>query len=222
MSAIEVVVAAVHPQLHEMLGRGHRGVEGAVLRRLERLRLELHHHARRAVDEQGDPPPGIRRLFAREGRVRIGQRDGEKRHAQQEDEKRRVAERREVRAEEHRQHGGQRHVRAAGLLRAQPAREQHQARDRQKDHQHQDGDPRLVEVEISPGQTKPVAQRVLDHRDQLSQRDHTMPPTSAAVFASAPAVRIGHRFATRSFFRASVPCSNAASSEAVSSWPLRP
>ena len=117
---------------------------------------------------------------------------------------------------------GRRHVSAARLLRTQPAGEQHQPGNRQEDHEHQNGRPRFVEVKVVPGQTNPVAEGVLDHRDQLFQRDHTMLPTSAADLASAPAVRTGQKCATRSFLSASVPRSRAASSADVSSCPFRP
>ena len=64
---------------HEVFGGRDGGVERPVFRRLEVLGLELHHHARRSVDEQRDAAAGVRRLFARERGVRIRERDGERR-----------------------------------------------------------------------------------------------------------------------------------------------
>ena len=158
-----------------MFGGGDGRVERAVLRRFERLGLELHDHARRAVDEQGDAAPGVRRFLARERGVRIRERDGKKGHAEQEDEKRRVANDGEVRAAHDRQDRGQRHERPAGLLRPQAPREQHQHGDRDDDDQHEHGDPRLIEMEIARAQRQPFVDRVADGVEELSYRDHAQP-----------------------------------------------
>ena len=82
----QIVVLALQPELHELLGGGDRGVERrpGLRARLERLGLERRRHAGRRVDHDGDAAARKRDVFAHEGRVRIAERKKRERQAQRE------------------------------------------------------------------------------------------------------------------------------------------
>ena len=211
------MVRSRHAQLHEAFGGCDVRVVGAGILWTKRLRFEFRGHAGRPIQQDRDPPPGVRDLLAGERGMRIGQRHGEERHPEQKQQKGGMTQRRQVRSPHGRQDRRQPDVGAPRVSRPQAAREEHEQRDRKQNGEHEQRRPGLSEVEVVPSQAILPSACPGCHED--IPRDHTAAPPADRLPTRPPAN--SHRVVNRMRRNADSPRASAVSSAVISSWPFR-